>query len=194
MLEKGSYVGAHVLSGNVFEPRALNELFPDWKDMGLDLGTPVTSDAMKILWNETSSITVPNMFLPKSIDNHGNYIISLNELCMWLNEQAEELGVEVLPGFTGDSVIEEDGQVQGVVTGAFGIGKDGDKKDTYMAGMKILAKQTIFCEGARGSLTEHLKERFELAKDAVSLQHYGLGLKEIWEVAPDNKHFKAGHV
>mmetsp|Transcript_24288 Transcript_24288/g.30103 ORF Transcript_24288/g.30103 Transcript_24288/m.30103 type:complete len:137 (-) Transcript_24288:1346-1756(-) len=101
LLEKGSYVGAHILSGNVFEPRALNELFPDWKEMGLELGTPVQSDVMRILWNENSSTQIPNIFLPKSIDNHGNYIISLNELCMWLNEQAEEMGVEVLPGFSG---------------------------------------------------------------------------------------------
>lgn len=107
LLEKGSYVGAHVLSGNVFEPRALNELIPDWKELGAPLGTPVQDDQFKILLNDTSSFTVPNMFLPKSIDNHGNYIISLNELCVWLNEQAEEMGVEVLPGFTGDSVIED---------------------------------------------------------------------------------------
>ena len=108
--------------------------------MGAPLGTPVKSDAMKVLWNENSSTTIPNMFLPKSIDNHGNYIISLNELCVWLNEQAEEMGVEVLPGFSGDSVIETDGQVKGVVTGAFGISKDGSKKDNYMPGMKIMAK------------------------------------------------------
>lgn len=107
LLEKGSYVGAHVLSGNVFEPRALNELIPDWKELGAPLGTPVQDDQFKILLNDKSSFTVPNMFLPKSIDNHGNYIISLNELCVWLNEQAEEMGVEVLPGFTGDSVIED---------------------------------------------------------------------------------------
>ena len=153
VLEKGSYVGAHILSGNVFEPRALNELFPDWKDMGAPLNTPVKSD----------------MFLPKSIDNHGNYIISLSELCVWLNEKAEEMGVEVLPGFSGDSVIEEDGIIQGVVTGSFGIAKDGSKKDNYMPGMKILAKQTIFTEGARGSLTEHLKSRFQLDKNTTSL-------------------------
>ena len=170
LLEKGSYVGAHILSGNVFEPRALNELFPDWKEMGAPLTTPVTSDVLKVLWNESSSTTIPHMFMPKSIDNHGNYIISLNELCVWLNEQAEELGVEVLPGFTGNSVIENsDGQIGGVITGAFGIGKDGSKKDNYMPGMKITAKQTVFTEGARGSLTEHLKGRFELDKDATSL-------------------------
>ena len=169
VLEKGSYVGAHILSGNVFEPRALNELFPDWKDMGAPLNTRVKSDELKILWNQTSSFTVPNMFLPKSIDNHGNYIISLSELCVWLNEKAEEMGVEVLPGFSGDSVIEEDGIIQGVVTGSFGIAKDGSKKDNYMPGRKILAKQTIFTEGARGSLTEHLKGRFQLDKNTTSL-------------------------
>lgn len=188
-------MGAHILSGNVFEPRALNELFPDWKEMGAPLNTPVKSDEVKVLWNETSSTTVPQIFMPKSIDNHGNYIISLNELCVWLNEQAEEMGVEVLPGFSGDKVIENaEGQIEGVVTGAFGVAKDGSKKDTYMPGMKIFAKQTIFTEGARGSLTEHLKSRFALDKDAVSIQHYGLGLKEIWEVDPENPHFKPGHV
>ena len=141
LLEKGSYVGAHILSGNVFETRALDELLPDWKEMGAPLNTPVKSDQMKILWNESSSFTVPNIFLPKAIDNHGNYIISLNELTMWLNEQAEEMGVEVLPGFSGDSIIEgENGQVEGVVTGTFGIAKDGSKKDNYMPGMKIMAK------------------------------------------------------
>lgn len=195
LLEKGSYVGAHILSGNVFETRALDELLPDWKNMDAPLTQKVVSDEMKILWSENTSLTIPNMFLPKSIDNHGNYIISLNELCVWLNEQAEELGVEVLPGFSGDSVIENgDGVIEGVVTGAFGIAKDGSKKDNYMPGMKIMAKQTVFTEGARGSLTEHLKSRFNLDKDATSYQHYGLGLKEIWEVDPENPHFKAGHV
>ena len=149
---------------------------------------------MRVLWNESSSTQIPNIFLPKSIDNHGNYIISLNELCVWLNEQAEEMGVEVLPGFTGDSVLEHNGVVKGVLTGSFGIAKDGSQKDNYMPGMKILAKQTIFCEGARGSLTESLKARFELDKDAISVQHYGLGLKEIWEVDADNKNFQPGHV
>ena len=140
LLEKGSYVGAHILSGNVFEPRALNELLPDWQERGAPLNTPVKSDQMKILWNDKSSLEVPNFLMPKSIDNHGNYIISLNELCVWLNEQAEDMGVEVLPGFSGHSVIEEDGVVKGVVTGSFGIAKDGSKKDNYMAGMRILAK------------------------------------------------------
>lgn len=160
LLEKGSYVGAHILSGNVFEPKALNELFPDWKEMGAPLNTKVTSDSMKILWNQSSSTSIPNFLLPSSINNHGNYIISLNELCVWLNEQAESLGVEVLPGFAGDSVIEEEGKIKGIVTNSFGIAKDGSKKDNYMPGMQIYAKQTIFCEGARGSLTEHLKSRF----------------------------------
>lgn len=140
VLEKGSYVGAHILSGNVFETRALDELFPDWKEREAPLHTPVKSDTMKILTSQTGSVTLPNMFMPKSIDNHGNYIISLSELCVWLNEQAEELGVEVLPGFSGNSFIEEDGQVKGVVTGTFGIAKDGSKKDNYMAGMRINAK------------------------------------------------------
>ena len=147
----------------------MNELIPDWKEKEAPLRTQVTSDTMKIL-SETSSITMPSIFMPKSIDNHGNYIISLSELCMWLNEQAEEMGVEILPGFSGESVIENsEGQIAGVVTGSFGIAKDGSKKDNYMPGMRINAKQTIFCEGARGSLTESLKEKFKLDKDAISV-------------------------
>jgi len=119
----------------VFEPRALSELFPDWKEMGAPLNTPVTSDTMKILWSQNKSTDIPHFLLPSSINNHGNYIISLNELCIWLNERAEQLGVEILPGFAGDSVIEENGQVRGVVTNSFGIAKDGSKKDNYMPGM-----------------------------------------------------------
>ena len=160
LLEKGAYVGAHILSGNVFEPRALNELIPDWKEKEAPLTTPVTEDKMMIL-TEKSSYTVPNLFLPKSIDNHGNYIISLSDLCVWLNEQAEELGAEVLPGIAADQIIfNEDGSVGGVITGDMGIAKDGNPGDNYEPGIEIRAKQTIFTEGARGSLTQRLKKHF----------------------------------
>ena len=142
VIEKGSHIGAHILSGNVFEPRALNELFPDWKDMEAPLETQVTSDVFKYLPNEKRAITVPHMFMPKSIDNHGNYIISLGDLCAWLAEQAEELGVEILPGFAGNEVLfdEKDSRVIGVRTGDMGIAKDGTQKDSFEPGVDILAK------------------------------------------------------
>ena len=132
--------------------------------------------------NEKSAITVPHMFMPKSIDNHGNYIISLGELCAWLAEQAEELGVEIIPGFAGSKVLfdESDSRVIGVRTDDKGIAKDGSLKDSFEAGVDIIAKQTIFSEGCRGSLTEGLKAKFNLERDSISTQHYGIGLKEVW--------------
>jgi len=158
LIEKGSHVGAHIISGNVFEPRALDELIPDWKELEAPLNTPVSSDTMKIL-TETGSVTVPNFLLPKSVHNHGNYIISLSELAAWMAEQAEELGVEVLPGISGDQIrFNEDGSVGGVITGDMGIQKDGSKGDQFEQGIEIVAKQTVFTEGARGSLTERLKK------------------------------------
>lgn len=143
VIEKGSHIGAHILSGNVFEPRALDELIPEWRDMeDVPLQTQVTSDKFMYLPNEKSAITVPHMFMPKSIDNHGNYIISLGELCAWLAEQAEELGVEILPGFAGSKVLydESDSRVIGVRTGDFGIAKDGTMKDSFEPGVDIMAK------------------------------------------------------
>lgn len=158
------------------------------------LTTPVKSDKFMLL-NAKGGISVPSMFLPKSVDNHGNYIISLGNLCDWLYQQAEELGVEVLPGIAGDKVIfNENGAVGGVVTGDFGWGKDGQKKDNFSPGIKIIAKQTIFTEGARGSLTERLKKHFKLDKDAVSTQQYGIGLKEVWQVKEGNPFFNEGEV
>lgn len=142
MIEKGSHIGAHILSGNVFEPRALNELFPNWKEMDAPLTTPVKSDTMKFFSSDKSSITIPSMFMPKSIDNHGNYIISLGELTEWLAEQAEELGVEILPGIAGDKVLfnERGNSVTGVRQGDMGIGKDGKMTDNYEPGIDIMAK------------------------------------------------------
>lgn len=164
VVEKGSHIGAHILSGNVFEPRALNELIPNWKEIeDFPIDTPVTQDVMKILTSATGSVTLPSIFMPKSVDNHGNYIISLGQLCEWLGEHAEELGAEILPGIAGDQVIfNEDGSVGGIITGDFGIAKDGSQKDSFSAGIEIRAKQTIFTEGARGSLTERLKSHFDL--------------------------------
>lgn len=196
VIEKGSHIGAHILSGNVFEPRALNELFPDWKEMGAPLETQVTEDKFMFFPNEKSKITVPHIFMPKSIDNHGNYIISLGQLCEWLAEQAEELGIEILPGVSGDEILYggDGDQVIGIRTGDMGIGKDGEMKDTFEPGIDIMAKQTIFTEGCRGSLTERIKKKFELEKNNVSTQHYGIGLKEVWQVKEGNPHFKAGTV
>ena len=196
VIEKGSQIGAHILSGNVFETRALNELFPDWKEMGAPLETKVTSDKMMFFPNDKKSITFPHFAMPKSIDNHGNYIISLGQLCAWLGEQAEELGVEILPGIAGDKVLYDEGEsrVIGIRTGDMGIGKDGEKKSSYEQGIDIMAKQTVFSEGCRGSLTEGLKAKFDLEKDSVSTQQYGIGLKEIWQVAENNPYFSEGAV
>jgi electron-transferring-flavoprotein dehydrogenase len=159
LIEKGPYVGAHILSGNVFEPKAMNELFPNWKEMENPppLTTPVTSDHFYLL-REDSSISLPHFAMPKSIDNHGNYIISLGNLCDWMKQQAETMGVDILEGIAGDKIIFNDNNsVGGVITGDLGWAKDGTKKDTFTPGIKIKAKQTIFTEGARGSLTERLK-------------------------------------
>jgi len=192
LIEKGSHIGAHILSGNVFEPRALNELLPDWRDMDAPLTQEVKSDKFLYLTNEKSSIEVPHLFMPKSIDNHGNYIISLSDLCVWLGEHAEELGVEIIPGFAGSEVLYDEDRVIGVRTSDMGIAKDGTQKDSFEPGVDIIAKQTIFSEGARGNLTESLKDKFDLEKNSISTQHYGIGLKEIWEV--DSAHFKEGSV
>ena len=170
VIEKGSHIGAHILSGNVFEPRALNELFPDWKEMGAPLETMVKEDKFMLFRDQKSSIGVPQVFMPKSIHNHGNYIISLGELSAWLAEQAEEMGVEILPGIAGDSILfDESGErVTGIRTGDMGIAKDGSMKDTFEAGIDIVAKQTVFAEGCRGSLTERVKAKYNLEKDSVS--------------------------
>lgn len=156
--------------------------------------TPVVEDKFLILF-KNSHLRVPNFLLPKGVHNKGNYNISLGVLCGWLGEQAEELGVDILPGIAGDKIhFNEDGSVGGVTTGDFGIAKDGSKKSTYSPGMDIKAKQTIFTEGCRGSLTERLKSHFKLDKDAVSTQHYGIGIKEVWQVKENNPHFKPGMV
>jgi electron-transferring-flavoprotein dehydrogenase len=179
VLEKGSEVGAHILSGAVFEPRALNELLPDWQAKGAPLNTPAGEDGFYFL-TQTRALKLPT---PPTMRNHGNYIISLGNLCRWMAQQAEELGVEIFPGFAAAEVLYEDGRVIGVATGDMGIGKDGEKTASYTPGVELVARQTIFAEGCRGSLTRTLFDRFGL-RDGVDPQVYGIGFKELWEVDP----------
>jgi len=183
VLEKGSEVGAHILSGAIFEPRALDELIPDWKEKGAPLNTRAGSDEFRLLTRK-GGIGMPNAFLPPQMRNHGNYIISLGNLCRWLGQQAEELGVEVYPGFAAAEVLyHEDGRVKGVATGDMGIARDGSQKASYEPGVELHAKYTLFAEGARGSLTKELAQRFDLRKRSDP-QTYGIGLKEVWEIEP----------
>ncbi len=184
VVEKGSEIGAHILSGNVFEPTALDELFPDWRERGAPVNTAATRDDIFYLISADKAIKTPGLFVPRPMHNSGNYIISLGRLCKWLGEQAEALGVNVFPGFAASEVLYDDsGRVIGVATSDMGIGKDGRRKDTYQAGYELLGKYTIFAEGVRGNLGEQLMNRFDLRKDADP-QHYGIGIKEIWEVDP----------
>jgi electron-transferring-flavoprotein dehydrogenase len=180
VIEKGSEVGAHILSGAVLEPRALDELFPDWKERGAPLHTPVTQDKFMFL-TRTSGFRMPT---PPQMNNHGNYIISLGNLCRWLGEQAEAMGVEIYPGFAAAEVLyAEDGSVRGIATGDMGIGKDGEPTANHAPGIELHAKQTVFSEGCRGSLTKTLFERFNL-RDGTDPQTFGIGIKELWEVDP----------
>ena len=184
VLEKGSEVGAHILSGAVFEPRPLDELIPDWKEKGAPLNTPVSQERLLYL-TAKGSFGLPSGLLPREMRNHGNYIISLGNLCRWLGEQAEALGAEVYPGFAAAEVLyDEGGRVCGVATGDMGVAKDGHHKDTYQPGMELRGKYTLFGEGCRGSLTKTLFERFNL-REGADPQTYGIGLKELWELAPD---------
>jgi electron-transferring-flavoprotein dehydrogenase len=181
IVEKGSEVGAHILSGAVFEPRALNELIPDWRERGAPLLTPATEDRFLFL-RKTRSLRLPT---PPQMANHGNYIISLGNLCRWLAQQAEALGVEIYPGFAAAEVLyDAAGRVQGVATGDMGIGKDGRPTDRYQPGVELVGRETLFAEGCRGSLTKTLVQRFRL-RDGVDPQTYAIGIKELWEVAPD---------
>lgn len=185
VVEKGSEVGAHILSGAVFEPRALNELFPDWKEKGAPLNTEVKGDEIYVLKNAEKGQKVPNFFVPKTMHNEGNYIISLGNLCRWLAEQAEALGVEIYPCFAASEVIyHEDGSVKGIATGDMGVGLNGEQKDSYMPGMELHGKYTLFAEGCRGHLGKQLIEKFKL-DEGKEPQHYGLGIKEIWKVPPE---------
>jgi len=180
LIEKGSEVGAHILSGAVLEPRSLNELISDWQERGAPLETPVTADKFMFL-TETGSFRMPT---PPSMKNHGNYIISLGNFCRWLGEQAEALGVEIYPGFPAAEVLYDDqGRVKGVATGDMGIGKDGVPTDQYMRGMELHAKQTIFAEGCRGHLTKTLFEKFDL-REGKDPQTFAIGIKELWDIEP----------
>ena len=185
VVEKGSEVGAHILSGAVFEPRALTELFPDWKEKGAPLNTAVTGDDIYLFNGEDSSVKLPNFSVPKTMHNDGNYIVSMGNVCRWLAEQAEQLGVEIFPGFPAQDIIyNEDGSVGGVITGDMGLDKDGKPKDSFMPGMELKAKYTVFAEGCRGHLGKELIAKFALDADK-SPQHYGLGFKEIWDIGPE---------
>ncbi|MSP97510.1 MAG: electron transfer flavoprotein-ubiquinone oxidoreductase [Betaproteobacteria bacterium] len=184
VLEKGSEIGAHILSGAVMDPRALDELFPDWKASGAPVNTPVSEDRFMFL-TETRALKTPGWMLPACFQNHGNYVISLGNLARWLGQQAEALGVEIFPGFAAAEILyNEDGSVQGVATGDMGVGRDGQKTDAWQPGMELHAKYTFFAEGCRGNLGKQLEARFNLRKDAEP-QVYGIGLKELWELKPE---------
>lgn len=188
VIEKGAEVGAHILSGNVFEPRALDELFPDWKNLDAPIATPAGVDKFLIL-SEKNHVEVPHLFLPPQLNNEGNYIISLSQLVRWLGAKAEELGVEVYAGFAADEVLyHNDGSVRGVATKDAGIGKDGIKKDSFTPGIELIARQTLFAEGCRGSCSENVMKKFNL-REGKDVQTYGLGIKEVWQV-PKEKHRK----
>ncbi|KKL01360.1 electron transfer flavoprotein-ubiquinone oxidoreductase [Rheinheimera mesophila] len=186
VVEKGSEVGAHILSGAVFEPRALNELFPDWQKMNAPVTTSVTHDHIYLLKNETDAQKLPNFLVPKTMHNEGNYIVSIGNLCRWLATQAEQLGVEIFPGFTAADLLIEDDVVKGVITGEMGVARDGSQKDSYVPAMELRGKYTVFAEGCRGHLGKQLIARYELDKGR-SPQHYALGFKEIWDV-PAEQH------
>ncbi|MDO6446508.1 electron transfer flavoprotein-ubiquinone oxidoreductase [Colwellia sp. 1_MG-2023] len=185
VVEKGSEVGAHILSGAVFEPRALNELFPDWQEKGAPLTTKVTGDDIYLFNSEESAIKLPNFSVPKTMHNEGNYIASMGNMCRWLAEQAEQLGVEIFPGFPAQEVLyNDDGSVAGVLTGDMGLDVEGNPKDSFVPGMELRAKYTVFAEGCRGHLGKELIKKFNLDADK-SPQHYGLGFKEIWDIDPE---------
>jgi len=184
LLEKGSEIGAHILSGNVFQPTALNELIPNWKDLGAPLNTPVTKDKLKFLLKNVA-IPVPTFVMPP-MNNHGNYVLSLGNLCRWLGEHAENLGVEIFPGFPASSIIYEDNKVVGIQTGDMGIAIDGSEKAGFEPGIEIRAKHTIFAEGCRGHLGKELISKFDLDADRDP-QHYGIGFKEVWKI-PKEQH------
>jgi electron-transferring-flavoprotein dehydrogenase len=183
VLEKGSEIGAHILSGAVLEPRALNELIPDWKDKGAPLNAPVGEEKFFLL-SEKGSTSVPVWMLPGQMHNHGNYVVSLGNVCRWLAEQAEALGAEIYPGFAAAEVLyHDDGRVKGVATGDMGVARDGSHKDAYQAGMELHGRYTFFGEGCRGSLTRTLESRFNL-RQGSDPQTYGIGIKELWELDP----------
>lgn len=183
VVEKGSEVGAHILSGAILEPRALDELIPDWREKGAPLDTPVTKDRFLYL-TRNRAIGLPT---PPQMHNQGNYVISLGNLCRWLAEQAEALGVDIFPGFAAAEILyDEEGGVRGIATGAMGVGRDGQPTANFEPGMDLLARQTLFAEGCRGSLGKQLEDRFDLRKDSDP-QTYAIGIKELWEITPEQQ-------
>jgi electron-transferring-flavoprotein dehydrogenase len=190
VVEKGSEIGAHILSGNTFQPDGLTELISNWKEKGAPVETEVTQDKVVIL-TKNSSFSIPQMFIPKNSKNHGNYVISLSQLCRWLGKEAEELGVNLFTGFAANEILYNNGHVEGIITNDFGISKTGKKKDNYQAGCIIKAKQTVLAEGCRGSLTERVIAKYNLRKNP---QHYAIGIKEVWEVPEGHPHFTPGLV
>jgi electron-transferring-flavoprotein dehydrogenase len=181
VLEKGSEIGAHILSGAVMDPRALSELIPDWKEKGAPLNTPVSEDRFLFL-TQKGSLRTPSWALPACFKNHGNYVVSLGNVCRWLAKQAEEFGVEIFPGFAAAEILFDKESVKGVATGDMGVNRKGEKTDAYQPGMELHGKYTFFAEGCRGHLGRQLEERFKLRKTP---QVYGIGLKELWEVKPE---------
>ena len=191
VIEKGSEIGAHILSGAVMDPRALGELFPDWKALGAPLKTPVSEDRFLFL-TQSGSLRVPRLLLPECFRNHGNYVVSLGNVCRWLGQQAEALGVEIYPGFAAAEVLYDDkGAVRGVATGDMGVGRDGRPTDQYQPGIELRGKYVFFAEGCRGHLGRQLMERYGLNANSDP-QVYGIGLKELWEIEP--KRHQAGLV
>ena len=185
VLEKGSEIGAHILSGAVIDPIALNELIPDWKDKGAPLNTQVSEDRFLYL-TKSGGFGVPNFVMPPLMNNHGNYIVSLGNVCRWLAEQAEALEVEIYPGFAGAEVLyNDDGSVKGVATGDMGVGRDGEQTSSYEPGIELHGKYTFIAEGVRGSLAKELIAKFSLEQDS-DVPKFGIGLKELWEVKPEN--------
>jgi electron-transferring-flavoprotein dehydrogenase len=181
LVEKGSEIGAHILSGAVLEPRALNELIPDWRDQGAPLDTPATDDRFLFL-TKSRAFRLPT---PPQMHNHGNYIVSLGNFVRWLGQQAEALGVEIYPGFAASELLEEDGRIVGIATGDMGIGKDGEPTDNFQRGMELRAPYTLFAEGCRGSLSKRLLQRYGLV-DGHQKQTYAIGIKELWEIPAEN--------
>jgi electron-transferring-flavoprotein dehydrogenase len=186
VVEKGSEVGAHILSGAVIDPIGLDRLIPEWRNEDTPIKTAVTSDRFYVL-GASGALRLPNLMLPPLMSNHGNYVVSLGDVCRYLGRKAEALGVEIYPGFAAAEVLFENGAVAGVATGDMGIGKDGDHKSGFARGMELRAKYTLLAEGARGNLSKTLIERFDLAKDREP-QKFGIGLKELWQVAPERHH------
>ena len=188
VLEKAADIGGHILAGTIFETHALDELFPDWKNLNTPVTNTVKQDDTWLLKNATTARRVPSMLVPSSLDNKHNYIISLGDLCIWLAKQAEDLGVEIFTGFAAnDLAFDNDGSVKGVITGDMGRDKHGNEKDNFMPGMELIGKYTLVTEGSRGHLGKQLIEKYQLDKDADP-QHYGLGIKELWQIDPALHH------